>query len=150
MQVLRTTLPVLGIGFFFFLWVAAVSELVGLPVAWMKVRRTRAWRERPRGVRRIDLLERFIRPILWETGWVALVVLALSALLAWALGLSGTVLAGVLIYAAVLLVPAVLTGIAVNRLDARDFAAVVSEAAPATRAAAPAESGATRGRRGRS
>ncbi|HYG95876.1 MAG TPA: hypothetical protein VD741_02095 [Solirubrobacterales bacterium] len=127
-----------GIGFF--LWVAAISELVGLPVAWRKVRGTRAWRERPRHVRGIDLLESYIRPILWETGWVAVFVLGLVALLTWALGLTGTP-AGVLAYLLVFLIPAILAGVAVNRMDPREFETVVSEAAPATPAAGPAASG---------
>lgn len=136
---MRAILAFFGIGFFFFFGVAAISELVGLPVAWAKVRRTRAWRERPRSVRRIDLLERFIRPILWETGWVAVAVLALVALITWALGLTGTGAAAA-IYSLVLVIPAIMAGIAVNRLDPRDFERVVSEAAPATRPGSPAAS----------
>jgi hypothetical protein len=127
-----------GIGFF--LWVAAISELVGLPMAWRKVRRTRAWQERPRDVRGIDLLESYIRPILWETGWVALFVLGLGALLTWGLGLTGTPLA-VAVYLMVFLIPAILVGVAVSRLDPRDFETVVSAAAPATPAAGSAASG---------
>lgn len=73
---------------------------------------------------------------LWETGWVALVVLALCALLNWALGLTATP-AGVAVYSLVFAIPAILAAVAVNRLDPRDFEAVVSAAAPATRAAAP-------------
>jgi hypothetical protein len=49
------------------LWAPAValtaawwSELIGLPVAWLRVRRTSAWRKRPRQVRRIALLKDFI------------------------------------------------------------------------------------------
>lgn len=137
---MRAILSVLGIGCLFFLWGAAISELVGLPVAWAKVRRTRAWRERPRDVRGIDLLERFIRPILWETGWVALVVLGLVALITWALGVADAAVAAAA-YSLVFLVPAILAGVAVNRLDPRDFEAVVSATAPATRAAAPAACG---------
>ncbi|HEV2728084.1 MAG TPA: hypothetical protein VGV34_07295 [Solirubrobacterales bacterium] len=137
---MRVIFSLFGIGFFFFLWVAAISQLVGLPVAWAKVRHTRAWQNRPRGVRRIDLLERFIRPIIWETGWVALVVLALVVSITWVLGVTDTAV-GAVAYSLVFLIPAVLAGVAVNRLDPRDFEAVVSEAAPATRAAAPAASG---------
>lgn len=136
---MRAVLSVFGIGGLFFLWVAAISELVGLPVAWAKVRHTRAWRERPRDVRGIDLLESYIRPILWEAGWVALFVLALGALLTWALGLKDTpvVVAGSLL---IFLIPAILVGLAVNRLDRREFETLVSEAARATPAAEPAAS----------
>jgi hypothetical protein len=119
-------LGLLGIGAFFFLWVAAISELVGLPVAWVKVRRTRAWCERPRDVRGIDLLESYIRPILWETGPVALGVLALVALIAWALGLAETT-AAVAAASLVFLVPAVLVGLAVSRLDPRGFEQIVAQ-----------------------
>jgi ABC-type sugar transport system permease subunit len=115
-----------GIGFA--LWVAAISELVGLPVAWLKVRRTRCWRERPAGVRGIDLLERFIRPILWEGVAVALVVFALVALLVWALGLGDTT-AGKGAYALVFAIPAILVGVAVWRLDPEEFAKVTESAA---------------------
>lgn len=147
MQILRAVLPLFGIGIFFFLWVAGVSELVGLPVAWMKVRRTRAWRERPRDVRGIDLLERFIRPIIWETGWVALVALALSALLTWSLGLADTLAAAVVIYSSVLLIPAILAGVAISRLDPKEFASVVEDAgyAEETRRGASHSAGSTGG-----
>jgi hypothetical protein len=110
---------------FFFLWVAAVSELVGLPAAWIKVRRTAAWRERPRDVRGIDLLERFIRPLLWETGPFAFAVLALAALLAWALGLSQT--AAGFVYGLVFVIPALLVGWAASKLEPEEFAALVEE-----------------------
>jgi hypothetical protein len=132
-------LSIFGIGGLFFLWVAAISELVGLPVAWAKVRHTRAWRERPRGLRGVDLLESYIRPILWEAGWVAVVVLAVGALLTWALGLNDTpvVVAGSIL---VFVIPAVLVGVAVSRLDRREFETVVSEAARAKPAAGSAAS----------
>lgn len=49
------------------LWAPAVAltalwwtELIGLPVAWLRVRRTKAWRMRPYQVRRIPLLKDFI------------------------------------------------------------------------------------------
>ena len=120
---MRVLLGIFGVGAFFFLWVAAISELVGLPAAWLRVRRTRAWRERPRDVRGIDLLETYIRPILWETGPVALVVLALVVAVTWLLGLGDTLFAGVaalLVFA----VPAILVGVAVSRLDPAAFASV--------------------------
>jgi hypothetical protein len=44
------------------LWMGGFSQLLGMPIAWLRVRKTDAWRSRPRGVRRIDLLARFIRP----------------------------------------------------------------------------------------
>jgi hypothetical protein len=119
-------LGLFGVGTLFLLWVAAISEVVGLPVAWWKVRRTTAWRERPRGVRGIDLLESYIRPILWETGPLALALLLLVAALIWLLGLTGTAIAAGA-YSLVLVVPAALVGVAVSRLDRDDFEAVVAD-----------------------
>jgi hypothetical protein len=143
----RLILAFFGIGAFFFLWVAAVAELVGLPVAWWKLRRTEAWRRRPRDVRAVDLLESYIRPILWETGPVAVAVLALVALLTWALGLGDTVAAGVAA-SLVLLAPAALVGVAVSRLDPREFERVVAErqaAAGRSRSGASHSGGSTGG-----
>jgi drug/metabolite transporter superfamily protein YnfA len=122
----RVLLGFLGFGALFFLWVAAISELVGLPLAWLKVRKTRTWRERPRHTRGIDLLESFIRPILWETGPVALAVLAFFGGLLWLLGLWDTGLAAAA-YVLVFLVPAIMVGVAVSRLDPSAFEAEVAE-----------------------
>jgi hypothetical protein len=143
----RLILAFLGIGAFFFLWVAAVAELVGLPVAWWKLRRTEAWQGRPRDVRAVDLLESYIRPILWETGPVAIVVLVLVALLTWALGLGDTAAAGVAA-CLVLLIPAALVGVAVSRLDPCGFERVVAErqaAAGRSRSGASHSAGSTGG-----
>ena len=65
-------------------WVIALAELVGVPVAWLKVRRTAAWESRPAGARRIALLRQFISPV---AGFAALwsVVVAVAILLGWAL-----------------------------------------------------------------
>lgn len=62
-------------------WIGGWSQLVGVPVAWLRVRRSPAWTERPDEVRRIDLLADFIRrptvlAILWT--WFILVVVALG------------------------------------------------------------------------
>jgi hypothetical protein len=120
----RAVLGLFGIGALFFLWVAAVSELVGLPVAWWKVRGTTAWRQRPRDVRGIDLLESYIRPIVMEAGLFALGVLVFLAALIWLLGLTGAMAAG--IYCLVFVVPAILVAVAVSRLEAESFGAVVA------------------------
>jgi hypothetical protein len=49
------------------LWAPAVAltaawwaELIGLPVAWFRLKRTSVWRKRPPQVRRIALLKDFI------------------------------------------------------------------------------------------
>jgi hypothetical protein len=44
------------------LWMGGFSQLLGFPIAWLRVRKTDGWRSRPPGVRRIDLLARFVRP----------------------------------------------------------------------------------------
>lgn len=68
-------------------WMGAYAQLLGMPVAWLRVRRSTAWRARPVGVRRIDILAAFIvKPtilaILW--GWALLVVASLGGLgLSW-------------------------------------------------------------------
>ncbi len=41
-------------------WIGGWSQLVGMPVAWLRVRRSRPWLDRPDRVRRIDLLAELI------------------------------------------------------------------------------------------
>lgn len=57
------------------------AELIGVPVAWMRLRKTAEWSEKPTDVRSIDLLARFVGKL---TGlvvlWVA--ITALGAFLA--------------------------------------------------------------------
>jgi hypothetical protein len=60
------------------------AELVGVSVAWLKLRKTAAWESRPPDVRRIDLLSRYVGGItalagLWA-GMVVLVALGISAM----------------------------------------------------------------------
>jgi hypothetical protein len=57
------------------IWMGAYSELLGLPVAWLRLRNTPAWKDRPSELRGIDLLAEFIllptgATIVW--GWLAL------------------------------------------------------------------------------
>lgn len=59
---------------------AIFAELVGVPVAWMMLRNTDEWSNRPEGVRSIDLLSRFVGRITGLAGAWAVVV-SLSALL---------------------------------------------------------------------
>ena len=41
-------------------WIGGWSQIVGMPVAWLRVRRSRPWLDRPDHVRRIDLLAELI------------------------------------------------------------------------------------------
>jgi hypothetical protein len=84
-------------------WMGAWAQLLGMPIAWLRLRRSQAWRDRPAGVRRIDLLARFILPITALTiiwGWV----IVLLGLLGGA-GFSGGALLLVLFGGPVLFVP---------------------------------------------
>lgn len=59
---------------------AIFAELIGVPVAWLRLRSTAEWSDRSPGVRSLDLLSRYVRRV---TGLVAAwaVVVALSAFL---------------------------------------------------------------------
>lgn len=53
---------------------AFLAELVGIPVAWLRVRRLDAWRERPKEEGHIGLLSRFIAlVVLMIVAWGILV-----------------------------------------------------------------------------
>lgn len=103
------------------IWMGAYAELLGMPVAWLRVRGSPAWNNRPAGSRRIDLLASFIlKPtvvaILW--GWLILVVAALGGL-----GLSGGALLVLGLGGPLIFVPW-----AVLQLDASRFSHLVEEA----------------------
>ncbi len=75
--------PELGIGAIF---VGGMAQLIGMPIAWLRLRKTDAWRDRPRNLRRIDLLAGFIREavdltIVWTCLFI-LIILA-SLLVGW-------------------------------------------------------------------
>lgn len=59
---------------------AVLAELIGVPFAWLRLRRTDAWENRPQGVRRIDLLATFIAKITGLVGLLAALV-AVSGLI---------------------------------------------------------------------
>ena len=42
---------------------AIFAQLVGVPTAWLKLRGTDAWANRPKDVRRLDLLASFTGPL---------------------------------------------------------------------------------------
>jgi drug/metabolite transporter superfamily protein YnfA len=60
---------------------AVLAELIGLPFAWLRLRKSEAWAKRPPGVRRLDLLTAFTAKI---TGLLAGLgaLIAISALVA--------------------------------------------------------------------
>lgn len=103
------------------IWMGAYAQLVGMPMAWFCLRKLPAWRERPDGLRGIDLLAEFILgptalTILW--GWAILAVAAVGGL-----GFSGGALLAVLFGAPAIFVPWV-----VLQLDIGRFPGVVDGA----------------------
>lgn len=112
------------------IWMGAYAQLLGMPVAWLRLRKTAAWKDRPEGPRRIDLLAKFIvRPtvltIAW--GWLALIVAALGGL-----GLSDGALLVLIGGAPVIFVPWM-----VFQLDASRFPQLVENARRAHEAKRP-------------
>jgi hypothetical protein len=102
------------------IWMGAYAQLLGMPVAWLRLRKTPAWRDRPKELRRIDLLAKFIvgptvLTIIW--GWLGLTVAALGGL-----GLSGGALLVVICGGPAIFVPWL-----VLRLDASRFPRIVEE-----------------------
>jgi hypothetical protein len=68
------------------IWFGALAQLIGMPIAWLRLRRTDAWQARPRDLRRIDLLAGFIREAVDVTiVWTFLMILGVlgGALLGW-------------------------------------------------------------------
>lgn len=57
------------------------AELIGVPAAWLRLRATPEWSDRPADVKRIDLLSRYVARITGLASVWAFIV-ALSALLA--------------------------------------------------------------------
>jgi hypothetical protein len=52
------------------------AELLGVSVAWLRLRKTAEWAGRPAGTRRIDLLSRYVGGITALAGlWAALIAL---------------------------------------------------------------------------
>jgi hypothetical protein len=52
------------------------AELLGVPVAWLKLRKTVVWESRPPDVRRIDLLSRYVGGVTVLAGlWAGLIAL---------------------------------------------------------------------------
>jgi hypothetical protein len=64
-------------------WIGGWSQIVGMPVAWLRVRRSRPWLDRPDGVRRIDLLaELILVPTIAAIAlaWLTLIVILVGGL----------------------------------------------------------------------
>jgi len=57
------------------------AELLGVPVAWLRLRKTAEWSSRPQRVRRLDLLARYVGKLTAMVGiWtIAIVIGALLA-----------------------------------------------------------------------
>ena len=84
------------------IWMGAWAQLIGMPIAWSRLRRTRAWAEPARrGVRRIELLADFViaptaASMVW--GWLVILLAAIG-------GLSGGALLVVMFGAPAIFVP---------------------------------------------
>ena len=83
------------------IWMGAWAQLIGMPIAWSRLRRTRAWADRPEGIRRIELLADFViaptaASIVW--GWLVILLAAIG-------GLSGGALAVVMFGGPAIFVP---------------------------------------------
>jgi hypothetical protein len=94
------------------IWMGGWAQLIGMPIAGLRLRRTRAWADRPDGIRRIELLAGFViaptaASIVW--GWLVLLLAAIG-------GLSGGALV-VLLFGA----PAIFVPWAVINLDVARF-----------------------------
>jgi hypothetical protein len=103
------------------IWMGAYAQLLGMPVAWVRLRKRPAWRKRPSGVRRIDLLAAFVLgptalSVVW--GWAVLAIAAIGGL-----GFSGGALLALLFGAPVIFVPW-----AVFRLDTERLPRLVEDA----------------------
>lgn len=99
----------------------AWAQLVGMPIAWLRLRKTPAWQNRPAGLRRLDLLARFMLKataltILWGALIWAVAILG-------GLGFSGGALLVMLGGAPLLFVPWT-----VLRLDKSGFPGIVEKA----------------------
>ncbi len=66
------------------IWVGGLCQLFGMPVAWLRLRRSGAWAERAPDLSRLSLLAAYMRPvtelaILWSLLWGIGLVLAAAA-----------------------------------------------------------------------
>ena len=85
------------------IWMGGWAQLIGMPIAWLRLRGTAAWAERPAGVRRIDLLAAHLtRPtlatVVW--GWLVVLVAAIGGL-----GLSDAAILALMFGAPLIFVP---------------------------------------------
>jgi hypothetical protein len=100
-------------------WMGAWAQLLGMPVAWLRLRGTPAWRERPEGVRRIDLLAMFLARVTAVTMVWGIAVAIIAAI--GGAGFSGGALYLILFGAPVIFVPWW-----VLQQDAAEFPRIVS------------------------
>ena len=85
------------------IWMGAWAQLVGMPIAWARIRRMEAWRDRPGNVRRIDVLAKLVLPATAASivlGWLVILVAAVGGL-----GFSGVALLFLLVAAPLAFVP---------------------------------------------
>ncbi|HEY7256561.1 MAG TPA: hypothetical protein VH476_07735 [Solirubrobacterales bacterium] len=85
------------------IWMGAWAQLIGIPIAWIRLRDQRAWANRPEGIRRLDLLAEFViapmaASVVW--GWLVILVAAVGGL-----GLSGGALGVVMFGGPAIFVP---------------------------------------------
>jgi hypothetical protein len=99
------------------IWVGGLCQLVGIPVAWLRLQGTGAWAERPREVRRMTLLAEYMRPVTEIAIAGAYVVALLVLLLALAFRPGENDALGIAIFAFLYGAPVALTPWAVARLD---------------------------------
>jgi len=85
------------------IWMGGWAQLIGIPLAWLRLRGMPAWAERPAGVRRIDLLAAYvtgptIAAVVW--GWAMILLAAIGGL-----GLSGLTILALTFGAPLIFVP---------------------------------------------
>jgi hypothetical protein len=86
------------------IWMGGMAQLIGMPIAWLRLRKTDGWRSRPGEVRRIDLLAGFIREavdltIVWT--FLAVLIILASSVVGWsgvAVGAAILLFAGPLLF----------------------------------------------------
>jgi len=100
-----------------YIWVGGLCQLVGMPVAWWRLRNTPAWLERDPGRSRLGLLAHYMSPVTVRAvawSYAVAVVLLLAGLV---FPVDSDDLAGVVFALLVVGVPVVATPFAVARLD---------------------------------
>src|SRR3954453_1183638 len=98
------------------IWVGAIQQAIGMPIAWLRLRGTEAWRSRPRDLRRIDLLAEFIHDAVdLAIVWTFLMVICALAggVLGWPGALGGALI--LLVAGPLVFVPLIVLQLDVDR-----------------------------------